>query len=454
MANAKLRNLYIKAAPDHSGHAECLVATYPDKFKYTETHGWFVYNGKYWDNEAGKVTVIQSIRNVLRERQKIAEQRNDKKLSNKSNADQWTLNGVASVLQMWPGIYATIDEFDDDPFLLNCDNGVLDLRSMMLTPHMPIDSFTYCLPVKYDPDADQTEWVAFLRSCGHSDEVLDYLQQFFGYCLTGSTSEEIMTYFRGKSRSGKGVTTETFLKLMGPLSQGVNFRMFTADRGADTQNFDMAPLKGKRFIVAGEQNRKDGLNEATVKMITGGDLVYCAFKHKSHFSYRPQYKVVLTSNHMAWADAADEAVWGRLRIVPFNKSFLGKEDKTLKTKLTKPEGLQGVLAWAAIGAARWASNGRLPYPKEMQEELELNRANASTVISFVQDNCKFDPSEVIEITPLYKAYKDYCAEEGYGTLGRIRFKEEMATIYKVVEERGRLKPGGKVKRIYKGIGLA
>jgi putative DNA primase/helicase len=450
MPSAKLRNLYINAAPDHSGHAECLIATHPNKFKYTDTHGWFVYNGKFWDNESGKVKVIQSIREVLRERQKIAGQRNDKKLENKSCADQWTINGVLGVLQTWPDIYATIDDFDDYHHLLNCDNGVLDLESMRLSSHSPMDSFTYCLPIKYDPDADQTEWTYFLRNCGLSNEILDFLQEFFGYCLTGATSEEILLYFRGKSRSGKGVITETFLELMGPLGQGVNFRMFTTDRGADTQNFDMAPLKGKRFIVAGEQNRKDGLNEATVKMITGGDSIYCAFKHKNHFSYRPQYKVVLTSNHMAWADPADEAVWGRLRIVPFEKSFLGKEDKTLKARLKEPENIQGVLAWAVAGAYRWYTNG-MSYPKIMKDELDKSRSSASTVIAFVEDECKFDPAGMVEVTTLYDNYKTYCAAEGYGSLGRPRFKEEIATIYKISEERKRLIPNGKLKRVFTGI---
>lgn len=449
---ATLNNLYASAPADHSGHAECVMATYPNKFKYTETHGWFYYTGTHWDNEAGHVKVKQAIRDVLRKRQERATGRNDTKLFNKSNADHWTLNGVVGVLQTWPEIYTTIDEFDNTPYLLNCANGVLDLRSMILSPHMPLDSFTYCLPIEYDYDADQTEWLDFIRSCNHTPEVVDFLQQFFGYCLTGITSEEILVYFRGKSRSGKGVMTETFAKLLGPLAQGVNFRMFTADRSGDTQNFDMAPLKNRRFIVAGEQNRKDGLNEATIKMITGGDLVYCAFKHKSHFSYRPQYKVVLTSNHYAWADAADDAVWGRLRIVPFETSYLGKEDKTLKQRLVSDGNLPGVLAWAAEGAYRWYKNGRLPYPDIMKKELDSNRSNASTVISFVQDECVLDASAQVSVTDLYTDYKGYCQVEGYGPLGRIRFKEEMASIYNMYEQKKRHPtPSSKMQRVYVGI---
>lgn len=449
---ANLSKLYGNAPSDHSGHAECVVATYPQKFRYTDTHGWFFYTGKFWDNESGHVQVRQAIRDVLRKRQAIAQGRNDQKLFNKSNADHWTINGVIGVLSTWPGVFTTIDEFDDAPHLLNLSNCVLDLQTMVASPHMPTDTFTYCLDISWEYDADQTIWLDFLNSCGHKPEVLDFLKQFFGYCLTGFTSEEVLVYFRGKSRSGKGVMTETFAKLLGPLAQGVNFRMFTADRSGDTQNFDMAPLKSKRFIVAGEQNRKDGLNEAVIKMITGGDQVYCAFKHKNHFSYRPQYKVVLTSNHYAWADAADDAVWGRLRIVPFEKSFLGREDKTLKQRLTSPDALKGVLAWAVEGAYKWAQLGRLPYPKEMQHELGLNRQNTSTVMSFVQDECTIDPAAQTKITDLYTDYVGYCKLEGYKELGRIRFKEEMATIYNLHEQRkAHPTPGSSMQRVFVGI---
>lgn len=187
-------------------------------------------------------------------------------------------------------------------------------------------------------------------------------------------------------------------------------------------------------------------------MITGGDLVYCAFKHKSHFSYRPQYKVVLTSNHYAWADAADDAVWGRLRIVPFETSYLGKEDKTLKQRLVSDGNLPGVLAWAAEGAYRWYKNGRLPYPDIMKKELDSNRSNASTVISFVQDECVLDASAQVSVTDLYTDYKGYCQVEGYGPLGRIRFKEEMASIYNMYEQKKRHPtPSSKMQRVYVGI---
>jgi hypothetical protein len=61
-----------------------------------------------------------------------------------------------------------------------------------------------------------------------------------------------------------------------------------------------------------------------------------AFKHKDFFEYKPQFKILLTSNHQIKGDVNDDAFWGRLRIIEFPHSFLGREDKTLKARMQSP----------------------------------------------------------------------------------------------------------------------
>lgn len=444
-----LQKLYRDAEPDHGGHVECLVAKYPNKFRWTETHGWLWNNGKFWQLEMAHGKVIEAVHYILRKRQSIGRKHKNKKLENKSTLDRWTVTGVTGTLQDWPGIYTDISEFDENPYILNCQNGVIDLRSGMLTPHFPNDMFTYCIPIEYDQNAQSDEWLNFLGSLGHSNDISNFLQCSLGYSLTGIIKEEMLVYFFGKTRSGKGVITETLLKIMGELGQGVNFRMFTADRTGDTQNFDLAPLRSKRLIVAGEPNRREGVNEATIKAITGGDMIYCSFKHKSHFSYRPQFKIILSSNHHIAADPADDAVWGRIRLVPFNKSFLGKEDKTLKERLQEKDNLQGILTWLVQGATEWYKNG-LPYPDKMKLEIGKHRESSSTVIVFFKDQCDLkDKTAVITVTNLYNYYKAYCNDEGYRPLGRKRFKNEVETVYQIYEKRGVHR--GKTQRVFNGV---
>lgn len=114
---------------------------------------------------------------------------------------------------------------------------------------------------------------------------MDWLQMAVGYSLTGHTREEVLFYLYGPPRSGKGTLTEMILALLGsPLAKEVNFATFTAQRSGDSQNFDLAPLKPCRTVLASESNAYERFNKAKVKMLTGGNEVYCAFKHQTHFA--------------------------------------------------------------------------------------------------------------------------------------------------------------------------
>src|SRR5690606_199063 len=150
----------------------------------------------------------------------------------------------------------------------------------------------------YDPLADYCHWIEFLTAVVDGGQpVIDFLQMFYGYCLTGRTQEEVLLYMNGVSRAGKGTLAETILALVGrPLSAAVAFSTFVRRREAGDQSFDLAPLKPARLIVASESNERDTLNSGMIKSLTGGDLITCAYKNKDQFSYKPIFKPVLLSN--------------------------------------------------------------------------------------------------------------------------------------------------------------
>ena len=253
-----------------------------------------------------------------------------------------------------------------------------------------------------------------------SQDVKAFLQIAGGYFLTGETSEECMFFGCGPTRSGKGTYGEVKMAVMGTLSTGVNFKTFTAERNGDTQNFDLAPLKSKRLVIASESRKNERLNEAVLKQVTGGDNVYCANKGKPHFSYRPQFKILLMSNHPANTDPTDTAAWGRLRVISFPNSHLGAEDKGLKNRLKSKENLEGVLAWMVEGATIWYEIG-LPVPDEVTELTQKHQILANSVAMFIDQCCSVDKEGFEPGTPLFKAYAEWCKDEGYQPLGRKNF---------------------------------
>ncbi|HEX9106971.1 MAG TPA: phage/plasmid primase, P4 family, partial [Longimicrobiales bacterium] len=328
---------------------------------------------------------------------------------------------------------AGVEEFDRHPDLLNCLNGVVHLPTGTLTPHEASPHelgpqgahprFTYCVPVAYHPAADRRPWLAFLAAAvAGGPELLAYLQQAAGYSLTGHTSEECLFYLFGPTRAGKGTFQETLTALLSkPLAYQVDFAAFTARRDADANNFDLAPLKPARLVFAGESNRHQTLNPGKIKQLTGGDDVFCAHKFRAHFSYRPQYKIWLVSNHPVNADVDDDALWARVRVIEFPHSRAGREDTSLKERLREPANLAGVLAWAVEGAVAWYAAGRhLQTPPVVAAATEQQRAALDFVAMWLEECTTThhqadgapDPAHYATNERLYASYETWCRENG------------------------------------------
>jgi P4 family phage/plasmid primase-like protien len=341
---------------DDAGNGDAVFTLYGQDFLWCSSRGWFVWSGTHWQLDIDGCAVKRRTVETLRRRRHAAVDAGREAVITATKADDKRVNGAVNRFKTLVSV--AIEEFDRNPDLLNCKSGVVDLRTGELAPHDRKQRFTYCVGVPYG-EADYTEWLEYLEGViGGGYEVVDYLQMLCGYSLTGHTREEILIYLHGPTRSGKGTFAETFMALLpDPLATMVDFNSFTAKREGDVSNFDLAPLKPARMIFASESQRDQSLNPAKIKQLTGGDQIRACFKHRDFFSYRPQFKVWMLSNHPCNGDPEDDALWGRVRVIEFPKSFLGVEDKSKKERLRDPDVLQGVLWWAVQGAMRWHELG-------------------------------------------------------------------------------------------------
>lgn len=342
---------------DDAGNGDAMHALYGNQVLYCGSRGWLYYTGTHWQLDQEGASVKRLAVETLRKRRHAAVDMGKESVVKCTRADERRVNGCVSRFKTLVDI--NIEEFDNSPDQLNCLNGVLDLRTGALEPHCYLQHFTYCVQVAYDPHATCSEWEEYLQGVvGGGQEVIDYLQMALGYSLTGHTNEECLFYLYGPTRSGKSTLSEIFMQLLPyPLASGADFNSFTQKRDADNQNFDLAPLKPARMVFASESNEYQILNPAKIKALTGGEVVNCAFKHKDHFSYKPQYKVWMLSNEAVNGNPDDDALWGRVRVIEFPHSYLGREDKSKKARLKEPQALAGVLAWAVAGAIKWSSLG-------------------------------------------------------------------------------------------------
>lgn len=399
------------------GNAQCVHLRYGGSFLHNEKWGWLHHNGKYWRRDGAEATLERAITETLQARMLAAvtsgQIQNYEQILKRCVPNAPRVQAAKSQFSSLAHIEHEI--FDTELDFLNCQNGIVDLKTGQLHPHATSQRFTHCASVDYVPNADYVEWVNWLTN-STSQETAEWLQMAVGYSLTGHTREEVLFYLYGPSRSGKGTFTETLLALMGkPLSTTITFSTLTAPQEADTQNFNLAPLHSSRFVSAEESNAYERFNEAKIKLLTGGNDVNCAFKRKDPFTYRPKYKIWLASNHPINADPDDDAVWGRIRVVEFPHSNLGKEDKALKERMKSPAMLESILCWAVEGAIKWYQLGNRGL-KELDSAMvtkQRQRNELDSIQAWLDEYCKIDdPTHFASNSAIRGSYEQWCKENG------------------------------------------
>jgi len=303
-------------------------------------------------------------------------------------------------------------EFDSEKHLLNCQNGVVDLRTGDIRAHRTTDRFTYCVQTDYKPAAKSKLWGDLLQDWfGDDQEIVSYAQRAMGYTITGENREECLFYAYGPGRAGKGTFVNTIAEMLGsPLAQGVQFSVFTGDMG-DTLNFRLAPLRSARMATASESRKGDRLNEAIIKNSTGRDAVQAAYKHKDSFSFTPQFKLWMMSNEPPRGDADDDALWNRVRLFAFTKSHLGSEDVTIKDRLSQQSNREGILAWLVAGSVSYYAAG-LGTPAQVLENIQSVRQEQDHVYQWITDRCLIKEYAETSTTDLFASYSDWCVEAG------------------------------------------
>lgn len=292
---------------------------------------------------------------------------------------------------------------DDDP---DC--------AVRLDPFSRDARMTRCAPVHYDPNANAPQWHAFLESILPDPEVRQFLQRFAGYLLTGETSEQVMVVFYGTGANGKSTMIETLGDVMGDYRESVPIATFLHDdrAGGGDATPDIAKLPGARLVLASEPEVGDRLSESRVKTITGGERISARHLFKDMFEFVPQFKLVLCVNTRPNIRGADEGIWRRVLMVPFDQVIPPeKRDKHLRRKLMAET--SGILNWMLDGWRMWAEDG-LKVPDVVKQATENYRADSDQVAAFLSDCTRRIEGATVNAKALYQAYCFYIREDQGG----------------------------------------
>lgn len=435
---------------NEDGDAELFVTLHSGRLVYDHAaNRWYTWTGHHWEEDgteealAGVNEVADRYHAEMKRQAWIrgkAEMEGKKKQADRAEAvekmlarrvrDLQTVRRKQAVLHLARAgagsLGITGDEWDQDPWSLAVENGVIDLQAGTFRPGTPGEYLRTFAPTPWEGvNAPCRTWEATLESTFGSDgELVAFVGRLAGYAITGKTIEAVMPILWGTGRNGKTVFLQALADVLGPdLAGPVEAELllesrFTRQSGGPSS--DLLYLRGRRLAWLSETNENRRLNAGKVKLFTGGDFITGRAPYAARqITFKPTHKIFLLTNHRPKADAQDVALWRRVLLIPFESVFVSDPDPTKpqeriadldlaeKLKAERP----GILAWLVKGCLAWQRDG-LNAPGSVLAATQKYKDDEDTIKMFLLDCCAEGPSRIVRAGEFYEAYKKWCEENG------------------------------------------
>lgn len=297
------------------------------------------------------------------------------------------------------------EELDQKPWLLACNNGVVNLKNGQLRDGRPEDYLTMACPHDYKGlDHLDERWEKFLLQISNErEELVDYYQRILGYAITGLSTVPDFFALAGQGRNGKSVLIETIAHVLGDLAGPIPAEMLLdqpSSRSANAASPDIMKLRGLRIAYASETDEGRKFSSSRIKWLTGGDRLTGRHPHdKYSIDFTPTHTLFLLTNHKPRAAADDFAFWERCRLIWFELSFVkdreprpDSNERPADSDLaaTLQECAPAILSWLVNGCLRWQAEGTTP-PPIVKEATAAYRQEQDIIQEWIDDCIEEDP---------------------------------------------------------------
>lgn len=322
------------------------------------------------------------------------------------------LRAVVSLTHAEPGIVAEQADFDRNPDLLNCNNGIVDLRTGELGPHDPDQFMTKITRANYEPAAIHPDWDSALS--GLPADVRPYFQLRCGQAITGyMTPDDKIVFSKGSGENGKSTAMYGIQEALGEYVSVISERVVATDNG-NQHPTEITEMRGARFVLLEELPEEKRLAIERVKKVTSPQITARAIAQDS-MTWDNTSSIFIGVNHDPIIRETDHGTWRRLLKLNWPFTFwaphefdqrqaegkisprdrrgdLDLRDRIKKGTLGRRE---AVLAWLVAGAVDWYRGdqgaGRAPKgmgrpPERVERDTSAWRAASNPMSAFCDES--------------------------------------------------------------------
>lgn len=320
-------------------------------------------------------------------------------------------------------VFVLAEHMDADPYVLNCPNGTVDLRTGKLREHDQRDLITKTTGVPFDLNANHPIWdkarEAFAPGIEH------WLQKKIGEGAFGfPTADDTMIFNFGGGSNGKSTITDAILYTMG------DYAVFLHDKAilgkADDHGTEKMVFKGARWAILEELPEARVLEPAKLKKLVGTAKITARLMRQDNVTFDATHSLMINSNHRPQILENDRGTWRRLISIPwpYTFKFAGEQlteegdrwaDPRVKRGLKdNMEVRKAALAWIVRGAVAYHQAGGEcgELPSVVRQDTDSWRRESDIFGTFFDERLEVEVGYAISTKELLDVYNDYLEDLG------------------------------------------
>lgn len=300
-------------------------------------------------------------------------------------------------------------------------SGLIDPKTLVVTPIEPEHYATYRIETEYDPAAKCPWWEHVLDAVFQGDkETIGLVQEVSGVSLLESKPKALMRalVLVGQSNSGKSNILDVLGGLLTDNPITTPFDMLETSHG--TMDFlRRAPWVLHEAFSVGTWNPS-----SKVKGLLSGDDISINVKNGPQVSHKYRAPVFWGANSEPKFKEATKAIENRLVILQCKNVFdpaapteamieAQKQGYSKPSELILATEKAGLLNWAIVGMQRALARGAFPNTSETQAAAKALRYDSNPVAEFFDECCTYNPNRIVSRADFYGAFNMFW-EESHG----------------------------------------
>jgi P4 family phage/plasmid primase-like protien len=333
------------------------------------------------------------------------------------------INAVIKLCRGMEGIVTRVSELDAHPDLINCANGVLDLRTGQLSQPDPDLLFTHAAGGGYDPAVHSPLLEQALEAIPPGAR--EWYQIRLGQAATGHTpDDDSMLLEQGEGENGKTVVVLAAMRALGGYARMISHRVLTGS--SDQHPTELMDLRGLRLAILEETPEEGRLDPHRIKTTIGTGHITARLMRKDDVTFETSHSLIVTSNYWPQVDTTDHGTWRKLKGMVWPVRYLPPGvaptqdhervgDRSIKSRVrTDPDLPTAMLTWIAEGARKWYANGQVAPedPQLITDATEEWRKSCDVGYQFAADYLLAAPDHYITGTAMKAEFDAFLTSQG------------------------------------------